>query len=57
MKLEHDRMCREAHEKLDQWLAGKEAEKLKLKMVSCLKYKQELKNIINSWYYCCRRKK
>ena len=39
MKLERDRMCREAHEKLDQWLADKEAEKLKLKMVSSLKRK------------------
>ena len=38
MKLEHDCICREAHEKLDQWLAEKEAEKLKLKMVSFLNY-------------------
>lgn len=38
MKQEHDRVCREAHAKLDQWLADKEAEKLKLKMVSSFKY-------------------
>ena len=34
MKLEHEKICREAHERLDQWLAEKKAERLKLKMVS-----------------------
>lgn len=38
MKLEHEKVCRETHEKLDQWLAEKEAKKLKMKMVSCPKY-------------------
>jgi len=51
MKLEHSKMCREAHEKIDHWLAEKKAEKLKLKMVNCLSVKTVL------FVICCRRKK